>query len=193
MKMNTVNHIDQLRRLYNTNPAARAILDMLAARERNATVTKVETAHANIVARGTSCGFYEVVRALKELAELGYGKFKAGRKGHKSRIEWAVDVVSLGQVAAGVRSDIQTLNVGNLEDTDDQFAHDATTSAQVPISSSTIQPDARGQQRPSLKRIVFPIRRDLDMELLIPHDFGQKDAQRLADFVKTLAFDDRAQ
>src|SRR5688572_12080619 len=116
MNSNFPNNVEGLRSLYQTNSAAKATLDYFASRQRNATETKVETLEAALAGRGSQWGYYDLLKVVKRLCDLGYGKYIEGRKGHKSRVSWTVSILSLGQAAAGARSDIEALSDGAAEE-----------------------------------------------------------------------------
>ena len=92
--------IEKLRRLYVRNETAKAMLDLFAGRERSWGKTNVSTILNKLKVAGYICSRGEVVHVFKELESVSAGKFKAGRKGHPSRFEWAVSQISVGQVAA---------------------------------------------------------------------------------------------
>lgn len=164
--------------LYQTNPLAKAVLDLFAKRERNATETKVEALEFALKRAGVPSDHYELVKVLKKLCELGYGRYWVGRKGHSTRVVWLVGIVSLGQAAASARSEIELLDDGGAQPSEEDAGNGPSASTTNSISG--------------LKRIVYPLRRDTDVELLIPRDFQKKDAERLIEFIKTLPFDEQA-
>lgn len=87
---------DKLRSLYNQDETAQNLLDWLAKRKRDASSTSVDRMCTILKAsRG------EAVRIARELANLGCGEFKNGRRGQPSRLEWSYSCISLGRAAAG--------------------------------------------------------------------------------------------
>ena len=103
------SEVDQKRlvRLYADDPAARALLDHFANRERNQNTSTVRRVTANLGEEESPLSRGDIIRVFKELESIGCGMFKAGRKGHESRFEWRVASKSVGQVAAGETSEIE--------------------------------------------------------------------------------------
>ena len=56
-----------------------------------------KTMSMNALARNTGLSYREVVKASKSLESMGLGRFIKGAHGHKSRIEWNVDIVALSR------------------------------------------------------------------------------------------------
>ena len=69
-----------------------AIYASLAARTNSSRTTTM-----NALARNTGFSYREVVKACKFLENIGLGRFIKGSHGHKSRIEWSVDIVALSR------------------------------------------------------------------------------------------------
>jgi hypothetical protein len=88
--------IDAIRKLYKANSAARALFDLTAKRERDATETSLVRISSLLgVDRG------EAVALARALETTGCGEFVVGRRGQKSRFRWAYSCISLGQAASG--------------------------------------------------------------------------------------------
>jgi hypothetical protein len=182
MDTNFKDDIDMLRAYYKTDSAAKTVLDHFAARQRNANVTKVESLASALDRKGADLGYYEIVKVLKALCEMNFGTYTTGRRGHKSRVNWRVSTTTLGQAAAGARSDIEGLRM------EDASAVEGDDDDDNDLIVNTAEPESR--HGTGLKRVVYPLRRDVDVELMIPKDFTKRDAQRLAEFIKALPFDD---
>lgn len=84
-----------LRELYRTEPAAKTLLDALAARERDAASTSIDR-----LADLAGVSRRRAVDLARTLDQIGAGTFVLGRRGQRSRIEWQFDVRSLGLAAA---------------------------------------------------------------------------------------------
>ena len=113
--------IDSIRRLYKSNPAAQALFDRLAARERDATSTSIDRLSKVI---GISRG--EAVALARALEQAGCGEFVVGRRGQKSRFRWAFSCISLGQVASG-----EDVNLEAAEDPLPESEEDALEASEV--------------------------------------------------------------
>lgn len=152
--------IKKLRELYKDSPAARAVLDHLASRERNWSSTTVDRIQTNVVGDGGSVSRADVVSVFRVLEASGCGSFKAGRKGWPSRFEWAVQMVSACQAAAG-----------ETEVVDDLTAED------------------KGEEDGAIfLRHTFRLRPDVTVSFELPSDLSANEAQRVADFLKTVPF-----
>ena len=178
MSNKTVIQIDDLRALYRNNPTAKALLDLFANRQNNSATTKTDRMHAAVKSSGHDCSQNEVVKVLKALGRLGAGRYVVGRKGHPSRMNWQVGLVSLGQAAAGNRADVEPAGNGS-------------EAGGEPDESTSEQ--AKPQAGQGLMQLTFPLRRLEDgrvisAEFSVPKDFNQKDAERLVAFIQALPF-----
>ena len=150
----------RLRTLYSANPAARAILDHFASRERNWQTTTVDRIQNNVTAAGGDVSRGDVINFFKELEECRCGIFKTGRKGWPSRFEWTAQMVSVGQAAAGETEQVEEVRQEDIESED----------------SETL-------------RHVFFLRPDMPVTFELPRNLSPIEASRLADFIKTLPFE----
>jgi hypothetical protein len=155
--------IEKLKSLYSSNDAARAFLDYAAQRERSAAETSVDRIQANLAAEGHAFPRQEVMELLKALAKAGCGDFKVGRRGLKSRLVWKAGLASVGRAASGQTQSIEVI--------------------------------AKGQQeRDSLGETVtrlthsYHLRPNVVVEFNLPTDLTESEANRLADYLKTLPF-----
>ena len=146
----------ELRKLYQEGGAGRALLDHLAARERDWRSTTVDRLLLNVAREGADVSRAQLVDAMRHLERVGCGEFKVGRRGHASRFEWSVSMVSVGQYAAKEREDIAGL------------------------------PDDAAAEGESLKKHVYNLRHDLSVEFELPPDLSPAEAARLARFIETL-------
>ena len=150
----------KLRQLYKDKPAARAVLDHLASRERNWSSTTVDRIQTNVGTNGGDVSRADIVGVFRELEASGCGTFKAGRKGWPSRFEWAVQMVSVGQAAAGETEKVEEITE------EDQGEEDGANAL----------------------RHSFRLRPDVTVTFELPANVTAGEAQRLADFLKTVPF-----
>ena len=163
MKNNGAVDLDRLKELYQKGPAARAMLDNFAGRERNRTETKVDNLlYLMVENRPITRG--EIIQVFHELGNIGCGSFVVGRKGHASRFQWTVGLPSVGKAAAG--EDL-LLDV---------------------ISEEEREEEAAGIPEGERKPYSFPLRPNLDVRLELPLDLSSVEAARLSDFIKSLPF-----
>ena len=174
--MSNINNVKQLRALYAANQNVKAILDCFASRERNATVTKVDRLFSILDTSGASVSRWNLVKALRELSDLGYGRFVVGRKGHPSRVEWNVEIVSLGKAGTGATDVIQ---VAKNDDAELEVEEDLVRTESTSCASSV-----------PMMKVRYPLRAELEVELALPKNLTRREAERLSDFIKTLPFED---
>ena len=167
---NNNDNLDKIRRLYAENITAKAAFDYFASCKNNKRSTTVDRLLQVIQARGTRASYGEVKEVLMELARLRCGKYVIGRRGHQSRIEWSVGLVSLGQAAAGNRLQIEKFVEEGVEQ---QEAEDTETAV----------------EQMSDMKVSYPLRHDRNVELILPKNLSAREAHRLSEFIKTLPFD----
>lgn len=92
----------ELKRIYQKNQTAQALLDHLAERSRSRQTLTFDRAMAAVKAEGganvTRAGLRNVFRQLER---LGYGRYLVGRRGYKTRFVWNTDLVEVGKMAQG--------------------------------------------------------------------------------------------
>lgn len=167
-----------LRELYSTDEAAKAVFDHLAKRERNWKEVIVDRIMLNIGNEGSQASRSDVVRVLKALERAGCGKFVVGRAGHPSRFRWDVEMVAVGRHAAGQPAIIEQVDPG-------------TPSEEEVIQTETVP---EGPSSDGVRELThaFRLRPDLPVSFKLPVDLTAAEAARLADFIKTLPFDETA-
>jgi hypothetical protein len=166
-------NLKALKALYGSDPAAKAVLDEFASRQRNQQTTKLEQLLFRLNNAGIGVAKGDVIRVLRKLDEFGCGDFRTGRKGHPTRFEWKYDLVSVGKAAAG-----GTHPVEEIRPTVDQDNGDEQDTAKA-VPEGAIQH-------------TFQLRPDWQIELTLPGDLSAREAGRLSEFVKTLPFDAQA-
>jgi len=166
--------IEAIRKLYRSSAIARAAFEHFAAGKKNMTETSVNRLLAVLAAKGHNAGYGEVRDFLMELGNLNCGKYIQGRKGWPSRLKWSVGMVSLGQAATGKDSSVEELN--------ETEAVDETQDAAA----------AQGLNGDSDITVSYPLRPEREVEFALPKDLTTREAQRLADFIKTLPFEGAA-
>lgn len=150
----------ELQALYSESTEAKAILDYFASRERNWNETTIDRLLAKLNQDESRVGRGGAIKVLRRLAELGCGRFVAGRKGHATRLEWSVRLVDLGRAAAGESVSIEPAPAGDVkEPANDLLEH------------------------------RYRLRKELDVPLRLPADLTAVEAGRLAAFIQTLPFE----
>jgi hypothetical protein len=150
---------EELRRLYAARPAAKAVLDHFASRQRDRTETTVDRLYELLLAEGKSLTRTEVVHVFRQLHGIGAGVFVIGRKGHPSRFRWAVSATQLARAAAG---------------------EDMPVDLAIRLESP--------RERSEVIAHRFVLRPAFTVSFQLPSDLSSTEAARLSDFIRTLPF-----
>lgn len=124
-------------------------------------------------------GYGDVLEVVKQLDALELGTYIQGRKGHKTRIEWASGTClsELGEAAIPVVDDmVATLDLRTGADEISNIKDGSTLT---------------GTARPAVPVIEhrYQLRPGIFLEFVVPTDLTQLEAQRLAGFVGTLSME----
>lgn len=147
--------------LYHSSPAARAILNSIAAMPKQKE-TRLDVLEERL-SDDKEVNRRNMVTVFKQLEDFGVGEFIPGRKGHPSRFVWHVDSVN-----------ISTLDVAPLPHHREEMR--------------TAQPAAEGHSTSFLITHRFQLRQDLAVTFLLPADISAAEALRLSNFIQTLPF-----
>jgi hypothetical protein len=140
------------------------VLDHFASRERNWGSTSVDRILTNLRNEGNegeNISRGDLIAVFRKLEEFGCGSFVAGRKGYQSRFEWRVQMVALGQAAAGEIEHVEEVSEEDVgeEDTENLIKH------------------------------TYRLRPDVTIGVELPTDFTRQEATRVARFIETLPFE----
>ncbi len=160
--LNDDNLLKSLKFLYDSDASARAVFDWFATRQNDAGTITVRRASqkSNIDDRST----FEVFRKLENLR---CGHLIVGRRGHETRMKFEYGVRSLAAVAKG--GDQKPIAVNSVQNEDDVKEDDGDQS--------------------SIKH-QYKLRTGFEVVLSLPSDFNSREAERLANFIRTLPFED---
>jgi hypothetical protein len=147
----------RLRELYQESESARAVLNDFAERRRRQHVTKLD----QLLNRVAGVTRSEAIRVFRTLEEIGCGEFIEGRKGHPSRFSWADDLTDVGRAARGEVPSVATLD----EDEED---------------------DNRNGKNAFEREHPFELRDNYIARVRVPADLNEREAERLAMFVRSL-------
>ncbi len=165
----------RLRELYKRDPAARDIFDHLAGRVNNYREQKVDRLVHTLGDDGSHATRGDVTRVFKELERAGCGKYVVGRKGHPSRFRWDVAMVAVGHYAAGGTDAIEEL--------------DASAPSEEDVPANAESNGSAPDPQPHYTH-TFQLRPALAVSFALPADLMTLEAARLADFIKTLPFEE---
>lgn len=163
--------ISILKNLYLANKTSNIAFEIFKSREKDSKITKLERLEDLIRAEGGNPSREEIVTLMKGLQEANCGRFIVGRRGAQSRFEWGgVSLKSVGMAATSASEEVTQM----AEDADEQDADDETSEVYVDDSITH----------------AFVLRPDCLVKLKLPVDLTAREAKRLADFLRTLPFDD---
>jgi hypothetical protein len=152
-----------LRQLCQDNDAAQKLFTNFASRSRDSRETAVARA-----ASLAGADYYAMLAIFKQLETLGVGRFIPGRHGYPSRIEWQFSIRSLGEVARGEKAKPEVVAADAISDDE---------------ADESVEPAAK------VLRHEFQLRDGFRVRLELPTDINQREAERLAAFIKALPFD----
>ena len=166
MTENTLADQNQIRRiadLCDESYVARKLMDWLGTSTEppKFNYTTIKSA-ANAVGRE----YKEVMEAFKRLEKISVGGIVPGRHGYPTRFIWFRSYLPL-QAALKIERDKRAS-----EETEDVGSENALSTASVDML-----------QHP------YMLRRDMPVEFELPADFTAKEAERLANWIRTLPFD----
>lgn len=161
MAPRSLQPIPAIRKLYASNPCAKAILDQFAARQQDRLEVSVDRLEQLLATDGLHFSRPEVIQVLRDLDSIGAGKFVVGRKGHESRFVRTVRLSDLGRAARDEGGD-----------------------------PGTEQPTSKDELRPNSDTVNhrFALRPGFFVTVALPGDLTSLEASRFAEFIKTLPF-----
>ena len=156
----------RLKRLYARDRRCRALFHHLGQLEgtQNKSTTLEELLAGLLAGQKIAIPRRDLVSLLQSLARAGAGRFKIGRRGKPSRFEWAAPVHRIANSVIGERPPGAVLAVPGSRPT-------AAASADAQLIHS------------------YHLRRGLIVSIPLPIDLTDREAGRLADFIRTLAFE----
>lgn len=158
--------IDALRNAYSSDSALAAICDELASRQRKQKKTKLRRIlHLLAQATDDPPKKHQVILAFRTLEDLGAGKYVEGRHGHASRFEWDVNTLEACRAAQGEEADEEEMQ-------------------------AVAPDDVENDTEENILDHYFNLRADYQLELQLPVDLSQEEAERLATFVRSLPLED---
>ena len=175
--------VDQLRNMYATCPTAKPLLDYLGRRQRDWSELTIDHLLRIVRAEGVTVHRSQGVGLIKDLAEMGLGQMILGRgqKG-KTRLVWHYSPKAIGRAAAGTQEDIP-----ELPESDSTTANGRLSNTGDAASSDHLNSDDE------LEIEFIPhemqLRPDLAIQIELPVDLTNQEANRLSLFVRAIPFD----
>jgi len=167
-----VNGVDLsiLKKLFVSNKTSSIAFEIFKDREKDSKETKLERLEDLIRFQGGSPSRVDIVSLLKGLQEAGCGRFIVGRRGAASRFEWSVSLRSVGRAATSGSGEVSQIDLDADERDGDDDSMDEADNASITHT--------------------FALRPEYRVKLRLPTDLTAREAKRLADFLRTLPFDD---
>jgi hypothetical protein len=153
-------NIQTLQTMYEEGGVVAYIFDYFASRHKGSSVTKTDRLLQILYQQGQAISRSEAIQFLRALEEAGCGRYVEGRRGHVSRFEWFVNLIAVGEAAAGTQ----------------------------PTTGQMFEPDDLDNVDEDLLRHEYRLRPELVVCLDLPHDLTPSEAGRLAEYIKTLPF-----
>jgi hypothetical protein len=150
--------IQKIQELYKNDAVAQKFFCYAASRERSS-----ETAVAR-VANHLQELESRIIKLFKTLGEIGLGRFIAGRHGKKTRMAWFFSLPSIGMAAKNQSKRLEQIKAEDESDSETQFEGG----------------------NPELIVHTYQIRRELMVKFGLPYDLNEKEAERLAIWIRTL-------
>ena len=165
--------ITALKSLFVANKASSIAFEIFKDREKDSKETKLDRLEDLIRAKGCSPQRVDMVSLLKGLEQAGCGRFVVGRRGAPSRFEWSVSLRSVGLAATSGSDAVSKID----RDADENDGEEQLTVGDELDESSLILHS-------------FVLRPDFRVKLELPVDLTARESRRLAEFLRTLPFDD---
>lgn len=156
--------VTQLQALYKNDQTVKALLDWFGERRKDSRMMP-----ARVATNNTGADYTDIIRVFRQFDEMGIGTFLVGRKGSESRIQWHYSIRSLAEAAKGNAEVVEAPRVPEGQALEDEFDEAIFAADMVQHS--------------------FQIRPDLKLTFTLPSDISAKEADRIAQFVKTLPFE----
>lgn len=165
--------ISILKSLFVSNKASSLAFEIFKSREKDSKETKLDRLEDLIRAQGVNPQRVDIVSLLRGLEEAGCGRFVVGRRGAPSRFEWTVSLRSVGLAATSGSDEVDQI---------DRDADESDGEEQANVSDELENSNSISHS--------FVLRPDFRVMLELPVDLTAREARRLAEFLRTLPFDD---
>lgn len=168
-----INDIDisGLKTLCDSKPVASHIFDYLVSYQRSDYEILVEELQDYFHETGRTFARQDIIDIFKELEKFGCGEFVAGRRTKKSRFKARFPLNIIGQQADETEPSQESSQKSEYEE-------------QVSIAKQISQNNENITQIPH----SFALRPNFHVELKLPINFTDSEAERLCKFIKTLPF-----
>ncbi|OFW00141.1 MAG: hypothetical protein A3H94_03395 [Acidobacteria bacterium RIFCSPLOWO2_02_FULL_60_20] len=153
-----------LKTLYENDVSSKRILECFARGPSGSDRISLDSLEKELRSMGSPVRRSNIVRVIKQLVGLGMGVFIVGRRGSPSRFLSEENLASIGQLAAEPSKENDGVQAGSGK-------------------------NFNSKSKTAILRHPFHLRPDFEVGLDLPRDFNAREASRLAEFIKTLPFD----
>lgn len=155
--------VEVLKQHYTKTAAVRAICDHMADRAKNQNETALHRIMHYLEQEGEDHKRSDLIAAFRLLEEAECGRYVEGRHGWKSRFIWSVKSKLVSGVAQGTQT--KAALVADDSPGDEDFAEE-------------------------MIEHTYMLRPDLSISIDLPVDLSRNEAERLAQFMGSLSFDE---
>lgn len=168
--------IEGLRALYRGDDEDyKTFFDKAAVRKKNLWNTAI-TSIASMLAGSRE----DAIVVGKEMDRIGAGQFIVGRRGAETRVEWNFRLDSIGQVARGDHDELIAISAEEEEEVEEKGHNEVPGKPRIlddfPVPDGWLLHTFR--LRPTELALIA-----------LPEDLTQTEADRMADFIRSLPFD----
>jgi hypothetical protein len=179
--------LQELRKIYEQNPLARALCRLPAVRASHRRETSVDWALSLLRQHGSPASRSEVVRVFKDLDKAGAGKFVVGRKSGVSRFVWNYPPAELIRAALPSLGSSGTTEITGIS-LDPKVGSETRRYGLVAPLQLGVESEAPQGDQTVLVPHSFQLRPGLLVMFELPIDLTQTEAQRLCSFIASLPF-----
>lgn len=158
----TIN-LNNLREVMEENPLVKRIVNKLV---KNYEELSIDELQEIVVSPENQFSRWDIIKAIKKLAELGFLKFISGRKGKVSRVFWHVLT--------------RKLNIASKDNTINELEIIPNQYNSKPLSKVK-------REKGTTNEHSFILRENFKINFLLPKDIQAEETNRLANYITTLA------
>jgi hypothetical protein len=157
----------KIKTMYTQNETFRKLFDFFGTYSRNMNTSSVQN-----VSWQTKLDEEMIKKAFHDFESIGLGRYVPGRAENPNRFEWWRPMTLVAAVAKGTSDEPLEVDVP------------------APVTGNGGAAALEGNE---MIRHSYNLRTDLVVTLMLPRDLTQGEANRFANFVKTLSFDGQAE
>ncbi len=191
MYVNEIN-IEGLKAIYSSKPGAKPVFEYFTTCQPDKNVVTVDDLQSFFKKKRYDTTRQDVINLFKDLEKLGVGDFKIGRRTQKTRFLSKISLVSVGQAVVDVNK-TEEVNQANQEL--EKAQREPEQGIQVVRESENSRDlgtkEASAANQEGAEKLLthsFQLRPNHKIELKLPVDLTDSEAERLCKFIKALPF-----